>query len=67
MTVRWRDTINANTAAQDAVLGRAAFLLGLHALDYLVYAYLQLGQDAEAKDVVDLALQIENELLARRA
>src|SRR6516225_7276112 len=31
-----------------------------------VYAYLQLGQDARAKQVLDLALRIENELLASK-
>ena len=31
-----------------------------------VYAYLQLGQDARAKQVLDLALRVENELLASK-
>jgi tetratricopeptide (TPR) repeat protein len=62
---RWQDTINANTAAQEAEKDRGTPEDRIHALDYLVYAYLQLGQDTKAKQVLDLALQIENELLAR--
>ena len=63
---RWQDTINANTAAQEAEEDRGTPEDRIHALDYLVYAYLQLGQDAKAKQVLDLALQIENELLASK-
>jgi tetratricopeptide (TPR) repeat protein len=63
---RWQDTINANTAAQEAERDRGTPEDRIHALDYLVYAYLQLGRDAEAKQVLDPALQIENELLARK-
>jgi tetratricopeptide (TPR) repeat protein len=63
---RWQDTINANIAAQEAERDRGTPEDRIHALDYLVYAYLQLGQDAKAKQVLDLALQIENELLARK-
>src|ERR1700736_4290363 len=63
---RWQDTINANTAAQEAEEDRGTPEDRIHALDYLVYAYLQLGQDGKAKQVLDLALQIENELLASK-
>ena len=38
----------------------------IHALDYLVYAHLQLAQDAKAKEAFDLALKIENDLVARK-
>jgi hypothetical protein len=49
----WQESIDSNIAS-----GRAAKEAGdlqdqLHAMDYLVYAYLQLGQDKKAKDVVD--------------
>lgn len=63
---RWQDTINADITAQEAERDRGTPEDRIHALDYLVYAYLQLGQDAKAKQVLDLALQIENELLARK-
>jgi tetratricopeptide (TPR) repeat protein len=38
----------------------------IHALDYLVYAHLQLAQDRKAKEVLELALKIENDLIARK-
>jgi hypothetical protein len=63
---RWQDTITANISAQEAERDRGTPEDRLHALDYLVYAYLQLGQDARAKQVLDLALEIENELTARK-
>jgi tetratricopeptide (TPR) repeat protein len=63
---RWQDTIDANIAAQEAEKDRGSPEDRIHALDYLVYAYLQLGQDAKAKQVVDLGLRIENELLAHK-
>jgi tetratricopeptide (TPR) repeat protein len=49
----WQESIDSNVAS-----GRVAKEAGdlqdqLHAMDYLVYAYLQLGQDKKAKDVVD--------------
>ncbi len=49
---RWKDTITANDAAETA--------------EYLVYAHLQLAQDAKAKETLDLALKIENDLVARK-
>jgi tetratricopeptide (TPR) repeat protein len=61
---RWQDTITANNAAQGAEKDRGTPEDRIHALDYLVYAHLQLGQDAEAKQALDLGLQIEDALLA---
>jgi tetratricopeptide (TPR) repeat protein len=48
----WDDSIAANRAAKDAA--RHAGDLGeeLHAMDYLLYAYLQSGRDAEASQVL---------------
>jgi tetratricopeptide (TPR) repeat protein len=63
---RWKDTITANNAAQTAEVDRGTPEDRIHALDYLVYAHLQLAQDAEAKEVLDLALKIENDLIARK-
>jgi tetratricopeptide (TPR) repeat protein len=62
---RWQDTIKANIAGQEAESERGTPEDRIHDLDYLVYAYLQLGQDTKAKQVVDLAVQIDNELVAR--
>ncbi|HEX5320976.1 MAG TPA: hypothetical protein VFW46_17580, partial [Stellaceae bacterium] len=57
----WRQSIDSNRAAHDAALGYARKTLGpngfdgetLHPMDYLEYAYLQLGEDGAAKRVVD--------------
>jgi len=63
---RWKDTITANDAAENAEAERGTPEDRIHALDYLVYAHLQLAQDAKAKEALDLALKIENDLLARK-
>jgi len=63
---RWQDTIASNDSAEIAEADRGTPEDRIHALDYLVYAHLQLAQDRKAKDVVDLALKIENDLVARK-
>jgi hypothetical protein len=63
---RWRDTIVANIAAEPAEKDRGTPEDRIHALDYLVYAYLQLGEDAKAKETRDLAVSIEDDLAARK-
>ena len=49
----WKESIAANTASVQAA--KASKELGdqLHGQDYLVYAYLQLGLDKDARGVVD--------------
>ena len=49
----WKESIAANLASAQAA--KAEHELGdqLHGQDYLVYAYLQLGQDKQARAVVD--------------
>jgi hypothetical protein len=49
----WKESIDSNVASQRAAKQAADFHDQLHAMDYLVYAYLQLGQDAKAKAVID--------------
>jgi tetratricopeptide (TPR) repeat protein len=57
----WRQSIDANRASSAAALGYVREELGpdafdgetVHSLDYLEYAYLQTGQDREAKQVVE--------------
>jgi hypothetical protein len=51
----WDESIETNTAS--AAAARKAKSLGdeLHASDYLVYAFLQSGRDAEAKKVIETA------------
>lgn len=48
----WRDSIAANLAAREAASRQEDTGEELHAMDYLVYAYLQTGQDAEAAQVI---------------
>jgi hypothetical protein len=49
----WTESIDSNVAAQRAAKEATDFHDQLHSMDYLVYAYLQLGQDAKAKAVID--------------
>jgi tetratricopeptide (TPR) repeat protein len=49
----WSDSINSNTQSARAAQASNEAHDQLHAMDYLVYAYLQTGQDAKAKAVVE--------------
>ena len=49
----WEESIASNLAAQKAARQQGDKGEELHAMDYLVYAYLQLGRDAEAGRVLD--------------
>jgi len=49
----WKDSIASNVASARSAKESSDFADELHAMDYLVYAYLQLGQDDKAKAVVD--------------
>jgi len=49
----WKESIASNTVSQRVAKDAKDFHDQLHAMDYLVYAYLQLGQDAKAKAVID--------------
>src|SRR5262245_50632198 len=49
----WKESIGSNTEAAKAAKASNEAHDQLHAMDYVVYAYLQLGQDAKAKAVVD--------------
>jgi len=58
----WRESIESNLASADAARRRvakahpgAASFDGLHALDYLEYAYLQIGDEAKAKRTLEEA------------
>ena len=63
---RWQDTVTANNAAELAEADRGTPEDRLHALDYLVYAHLQLAQDDKAKQALDVAVNIQNDLNARK-
>ncbi|WP_395683623.1 hypothetical protein [Dokdonella sp.] len=49
----WEDSVASNLAARKAAHAAGGVGEELHAMDYLTYAYLQLGRDADAKRVVD--------------
>ncbi|MBA8886677.1 tetratricopeptide (TPR) repeat protein [Dokdonella fugitiva] len=49
----WNDSVASNLAARKAAHAAGDVGEELHAMDYLTYAYLQLGRDADAKRVVD--------------
>lgn len=48
----WDDSIASNIAARDAAQREGDIGEELHAMDYLVYAYLQRGRDADAAEVI---------------
>jgi tetratricopeptide (TPR) repeat protein len=54
----WQDDINSNLASVSATRKTAAMHMGgeghqFHALDFLVYAYLQCGREADAMKVIE--------------
>src|SRR5512138_859964 len=48
----WKDAIGSNITASRSAKANKDFHEQLHAMDYLVYADLQLGQDAKARAVI---------------
>jgi tetratricopeptide (TPR) repeat protein len=50
---RWEDSIASNRAARKAAHLQGDIGEELHAMDYLTYAYLQLGRDADAENVLE--------------
>ena len=54
----WQDDINSNVASIAATQKETAMHMGgeghqFHAMDFLVYAYLQVGREADAQKVID--------------
>jgi hypothetical protein len=49
----WKESIASNIASAKAAKESKEWDDQMHGMDYLVYAYLQLGQDKNARDVVD--------------
>jgi tetratricopeptide (TPR) repeat protein len=49
----WQESIDSNIVAARVAKGGGDLHDQLHSMDYLVYAYLQLGQDEKAKAVLD--------------
>ena len=48
----WKESIASNTAAARAAKAGKEFHDQLHAMDYMVYAHLQLAQDRKASEVI---------------
>ncbi len=48
----WEDSITSNLAAKEAAHHQGDIGEELHAMDYLVYAYLQLGRDEDAAIII---------------
>ena len=65
----WQEDIASNLASIEATHYALAHHQGgaghqLHAMDFLVYAYVQTGQDAEAKRIMDSAPSVLKEIAA---
>jgi hypothetical protein len=52
----WKDSVESNRASFNSTKDLRT---RLHALDYMTYAYLQMGQDAEARRALDTTLKIQ--------
>jgi len=62
----WPETIQANIAAAAAEKDRGNPDDRMHALDYLMYGYLQQAQDAQARRILEEARGITADLAARK-
>jgi hypothetical protein len=49
----WSESVNTNKRSMQVALGSGSIAEALHATDYAVYAYLQLGKEAEARALLD--------------
>jgi len=56
----WSDSVASNRAARAAAHEQGDTGEELHAMDYLVYAYLQEGRDREAAEVIQELRQMQN-------
>ena len=56
----WDDSIASNLAAQEAARQQGDTGEELHAMDYLVYAYLQSGRDSEAAQIIQQLKSMED-------
>ncbi len=49
----WEESANTNKRSMKVALGTGSIAEALHASDYAMYAYLQMGEDSEAKAILD--------------
>jgi tetratricopeptide (TPR) repeat protein len=61
----WPETVQGNVVAAEAERMRGNPDDHMHAIDYLVYGYLQMGRDDDAKRAIDQARGIMSDLAAK--
>jgi len=49
----WEESVNANNRSMKLALSTGSIAEALHAADYAMYAYLQMGKDSGAKAILD--------------
>jgi hypothetical protein len=49
----WQESVNANNRSMKVALSNGSIGETLHAADYAMYAYLQMGKESEAKAILD--------------
>jgi hypothetical protein len=49
----WEESVNTNLRSKKVALDEGSIAEALHASDFAMYAYLQMGKDAEAKAILD--------------
>src|SRR5205814_9206147 len=54
----WQDSVATNRRSADIALKGKEGDDALHAMDYMVYAYLQLGRDADARKIYEEAARV---------
>jgi len=54
----WQESINTNVRSHDAAIKRGDSGEALHAMDYMIYAYLQTAQDSAATRIADELTQM---------
>lgn len=54
----WQDDVRSNIASETAAREQSATHHRLHAMDFLIYAYLQIGDESKAKSIEATALQV---------
>jgi tetratricopeptide (TPR) repeat protein len=56
----WQESVDSNLAARSAAHAQGDIGEELHAMDYLVYAYLQNGQETAARDTIQQLQSMSN-------
>jgi len=63
----WQDSVASNAASVKAAIAAKEFTEQFHGRDYMVYAYLQLARDKDARTVVDAMIAAPPPAPAARA